>query len=622
MRPIAWFFSLLFIVILLSPKAIAQDTIRAKKAVPSKKMTKSIRKLEEALNQNDEVKIAKNYENLAQEFIDKGNNSKAEEYLKKALKSYENAGSDADKLRVTRSLARIQESQMKYKEAIKNYDKASEIADDKVDEKVNSNDARRLRKAASPAKQAVLAKENAEILENELAKSLPKSKVNFEKNIEERKEAVSKAYEQTAKANLKQSNAEEAVKSYEKAIVYADAKSKDVVKLKTEISKVYAADNKLEEALAINLKLLNEAETKNDYDTQITQLQSLANVYFKKNESNNAVNSLKRAYALATKNGKTEEVKKSLLALLTYYKSNNKTNESIALYDDFLNNFEQLIKIDTTLIDAKVFQVSENKIKQLEKEKLLKDALISKKNTFNYFLIGSMVVLLLFFGMIAKALFSIKRKNKEIALQSLRREMNPHFIFNSLNSVNQFISQSKEREANKYLTSYSTLMRNTMENSNKDFVTLSNEIDQLKKYLDLEHLRFQDQFTFKISVDEKLDSETTFVPNMIIQPHLENAIWHGLRYKDGMGFLQLSFGLHQGKVQVLIDDDGIGLTQSSKLKTKNQKVYESRGLTNTRERIHLLNELYKKEISFQITEKQLPETGTVVQIDFPLIHAI
>jgi two-component system, sensor histidine kinase YesM len=219
-------------------------------------------------------------------------------------------------------------------------------------------------------------------------------------------------------------------------------------------------------------------------------------------------------------------------------------------------------------------------------------------------------------------LFSIKTKNKEIALQSLRREMNPHFIFNSLNSVNQFISQNKELEANKYLTSYSNLMRNMMENSNKDFVTLSNEIEQLKKYLDLEHLRFQDKFDYQIIADDNLDIETTFVPNMIVQPHLENAIWHGLRYRETKGTLLLKFTLKKGKIGVIIDDNGIGLTKSQELKTRNQKVHQSRGLTNTKERITLLNELYKTNITFNISEKITPETGTIVEINFPLINKL
>ena len=107
---------------------------------------------------------------------------------------------------------------------------------------------------------------------------------------------------------------------------------------------------------------------------------------------------------------------------------------------------------------------------------------------------------------------------------------------------------------------------------------------------------------------------------MIIQPHLENAIWHGLRYKEAKGFLVLKFKLTNDKIVATIDDNGIGLTKSNELKTQNQKVHQSRGLTNTKERIELLNDLYKKEITFQIKEKMVPETGTVVEIIFPHIN--
>ena len=135
-------------------------------------------------------------------------------------------------------------------------------------------------------------------------------------------------------------------------------------------------------------------------------------------------------------------------------------------------------------------------------------------------------------------------------------------------------------------------------------------------------MRFLDKFDFEIVVDESLDTERVFVPNMIMQPHLENAIWHGLRYLDKKGFLSLRFEYKNGKINVIIEDNGIGLTKSRELKTTNQKIYESRGLNNTKERIDLLNELYKKDISFSISEKEAPESGTIVRIVFPLIDKI
>ncbi|MGH2666237.1 tetratricopeptide repeat-containing sensor histidine kinase [Flavobacterium sp.] len=605
MRLVSVLFNCLFWMSLLSNQAMAQDTIVKSKKAAGAKMYKAADDLKKALDVDDEAEIAKNYEVLAQEFIEKEDYAKGEEYLKKALASYTKLNKKTDKTRVARKLAKAQESQNKFSSAIKSYEAAGAASMDKNDEQLNRNDANRLKNDNNPAVQSTYNRLNIQLLEKE-----------------NKKEEAADAYVQQAEMNLQQKNKEVAIESYEKAISFSKDKPEAIVKIKNEIAKVYASDNQFDKAIEINEKLLTEAVDKKDFDTQIKQLQSLATIYFKKNEPEKAIISLKQAYNLASQKGNTEEVKKSLTQLLRYYKSNGKDKESIALYEQFFQNFEKLIQSDTSLIDAKAFQITEEKIRQLEKEKVLKDELISKKNTFNYFLMGSILLLLLFFGFIVKALYSIKTKNKKIALQSLRREMNPHFIFNSLNSVNQFISQNKELEANKYLTSYSNLMRNMMENSNRDFVTLSNEIEQLRKYLDLEHLRFQDKFDYQISADENLDIETTFVPNMIIQPHLENAIWHGLRYKEIKGTLLLKFTLKRGAIGVIIDDNGIGLTKSQELKTRNQKVHQSRGLTNTKERITLLNELYKTNITFNVSEKITPETGTIVEINFPLIDKI
>ena len=594
-----------FLTLLLPIRTMAQDTLSKSKAMPSMKMKSVTKDLKKSLEVNDEAQIAQNYERLANEFLNKSDNAKAEEYFKKAIISYTKLKLTDDVTRVTRSLAKVQESQKDYKSAIKSYEVAGDISEDKSLEKINANDANRLRSVASPVAQVGYLNSNIELLKKE-----------------KKEEEVSAAYVQKAENSLKQKNKEVAIESYNQALAYAKGKPAAIIKINNEIAKVYASDNQFEKAIGINEKLLAEAKTKKDFNTQIKQLQSLSSLYFKKEEPNKAITALKEAFDLALQKGNSAEAKKSLISLTQYYNGKGNNKESLALYDQFLQNFEQLVQSDSTLIDTKAFQVSEDKIRQLEKEKSLKDELITKKNTFNYFLLGSIGLLLVLFLWIVKTLFSIKTKNKEIALQSLRREMNPHFIFNSLNSVNQFIAENKEREANKYLTSYSNLMRNTMENSNKDFITLDNELEQLKKYLELEHLRFQDKFDFKLSVDPELDAERTMVPNMIVQPHLENAIWHGLRYLDAKGLLKLQVQLTNGKVLIRIDDNGIGLTKSEELKTSNQKVHESRGMSNTKERIGLLNELYKKNITFQIFEKAFPETGTVVEIVFPLIDKI
>lgn len=596
----------LFFMLLLLPLGMTAQAVPEKKMESSKsKISKAAKDLSKSLDENDESKIAANYEKLANEFLDKGDNAKAEEYYKRALNTYTKLKLTEDKTRVTRNLAKAQENQKNFDSAIKNYETAGSLTKDAAEEKINLNDANRLKNQADPASQTNYVDSNIELLKRE-------------KKIQE----VKDAYVQKAQNSLDLKDKKEAIESYKKALDYVKDKPEEVVKIKNEIAKVYVADNQFDKALAINKKLLAEAKTNNDYTTEIKQLQSIASLYFDKQEPQKAISSLKQAYNLSFQKGNSAEAKKSLSSLIKYYKTKGEDKESMALYEQFFDNFEKLIKSDTTLIDAKTFQITEDKIRQLEKEKDLKDELISKKNTFNYFLLGSVGLLFLLFLFIAKALYSIKIKNKEIALQSLRREMNPHFIFNSLNSVNQFIAENKELEANKYLTSYSNLMRNMMENSNKDFISLDKEVELLKKYLDLEHLRFQDKFDFEIVVDDALDAERVLVPNMIIQPNLENAIWHGLRYLEKKGFLSLRFEYKNKKINVFIEDNGIGLTKSQELKTTNQKIYESRGLNNTKERIDLLNELYKKDILFTILEKELPESGTIVQIVFPLIDKI
>jgi tetratricopeptide (TPR) repeat protein len=598
--------TVLISVLLLPVWMTAQDSIQPKyRQSKSKRVNAEAQKLEYSLKKNDEGAIAKSYENLAQGFLDKNDYAKAEEYFKKALAVYTKTKSNEDIARVTRSLAKVQESQNKLASAALNYKKADDVSGNATWSSANSLDYKRLQNAENPKVQEQLVDSKIDALDKY-----------------SQKEEVADAYVQKAAINLRNDDTKAAIESFKKALPFANGNSAKAADIKNEIVKVYTANNEYDTAIGLTQDMLSKAERANNYDSQIGQWQNLSDIYFKKGDTGKAVAALRKAYNLSFQNGRTAEAKKSLSQLLDYYRSRGDEKTSIALYDEFFRNFDKLIQSDSTLIDAKTFQVTEEKIRQLENEKKLKDELISRKNLFNTVLLGSVILLLLLFALIIRALRAIKIKNKEIALQSLRREMNPHFIFNSLNSVNQFISQNNEREANKYLSSYSALMRNMMENSNRDFVTFANEIEQLKKYLELEHMRFRDQFDYEISVDENLDTETTLIPNMIVQPHLENAIWHGLRYKETKGSLLLKIFLRDNKVIIMVNDDGIGLTHSRELKTKNQMVHQSRGITNTKERMALLNELYKKEIALTVAEKAAPLTGTIVEITLPLIDKI
>ncbi|WP_291114305.1 tetratricopeptide repeat-containing sensor histidine kinase [Flavobacterium sp. UBA6135] len=560
-------------------------------------VSKKAIELKETLSESNPNATADKYVELAVELDKKGDYTKAEDYLKRALPLYQKQKNKDKVASTTRMLAQIQEKQKKFNQAILNYQSASEEAVEVGYSKVNSNDASRLQNT-NPRVQADYLDSNIKILEKE-----------------GKKEEAAEVYKQKAEVDLKSDNKGMAIESYEKAIAVSKDKPEEVLKLKSEISKVYASENNLDKAIEITKSTIAEAEKLGSVSQQIEQQQTLAGLYFKNENQDDAIVLLEETYDLALKNGRTFDAKKAMLALSDHYRAQGNQTKAIELYDQFLNDFDRMVQADSSLVDSKIFQVTEEKIKQLEKERALKDELITKKNKFNYVLIGSVILMLILLGLIAKALFSIKTKNKKIALQSLRREMNPHFIFNSLNSVNQFIAQNNELEANKYLTSYSNLMRNMMETSNKDFISLSNELEQIKKYLDLEHLRFQDKFVYEIVVDEKLDTDAILVPNMLIQPHLENAIWHGLRYRETIGKLKVTFAEENQLIKVSIEDDGIGVEKSRELKTQNQKVHESRGLNNVEERINLLNDLYHQQISYTISSGT-DGNGTLVTLYF------
>ena len=553
------------------------------------------------LNKSDR-EVAADYMALAKELYAQADYAKAENNLQQAVQLY---SKDKElQAEAYRQLARAQEAQSKFDAAITNYAHAAKTTKKKVFREINENDANRLKNRSDLKSQSSYLQRNIDL-----------------SNRVDNKDVAVVAHQQKAQIRREMNDPEGAVHELKKALENIQDKPGEALKIKQEIAKTYTEDEQYEKAIDLNQSLVDESQKSSNPKVEIEQLKNLAHTYFVAKDEQKGVQVLEQAYRLAIENHQTMEAKNTLGELTNYYIENNNPSAALNAYRDFTCQLDTLIRSDSTLIEEKFFQLHEERIKRLENERALKDELIVRTNLFNYVLLGAIVLILIFLILIAKALYSISKKNKKIALQSLRREMNPHFIFNSLNSVNQFIAQNNELEANKYLSSYSRLMRNMMENSNKDFISLSTELDQLKEYLELEHMRFKDKFTYEIQMDNTLDPDAVYIPNMIVQPQLENAIWHGLRYKEENGLLMLLIEKKQKNIVITVEDNGIGIKRSQDLKTKHQKQHHhSRGLTNTNERIALLNELYHIPISIQIIEKEGEnKSGVVVVLKFPLI---
>lgn len=252
------------------------------------------------------------------------------------------------------------------------------------------------------------------------------------------------------------------------------------------------------------------------------------------------------------------------------------------------------------------------------------DTPIYKKNWFA-------VLSILFFAGIIYALYHFRIKqiekteqlktefNKKIAetrMEALRAQMNPHFIFNCLNSINRYIIKNDIKTSSLYLTRFAKLMRLVLDNSKHKKITLGNEIEALKLYIEMEMFRFEQKFTFDLLIDDAVEMDTIEVPPLIMQPYVENAIWHGLLHKEGQGKLSIHLSQTNDCLLILIQDNGIGRVKAQEYKNTNSPTRKSVGMKLTEERLNYNEETQFENVSeiIDLYDQEGNPTGTLVKI--------
>ena len=208
-------------------------------------------------------------------------------------------------------------------------------------------------------------------------------------------------------------------------------------------------------------------------------------------------------------------------------------------------------------------------------------------------------------------------------MQALRAQMNPHFIFNSLNSINRFILQNDRAQASEYLTKFSKLVRMILQNSQASLITLESELESLDLYLNLESLRFNYHFAYNITVPKDLDKEVLQVPPLILQPYVENAIWHGLMHKEEKGHLDIDISEKDDQLFLRIRDDGVGREKAKAMSSKSATKHKSMGLRITENRIAILQKNGSEGSPVTIHDLVSDDgtaAGTEVIIKMPLIY--
>ncbi len=209
----------------------------------------------------------------------------------------------------------------------------------------------------------------------------------------------------------------------------------------------------------------------------------------------------------------------------------------------------------------------------------------------------------------------------QLEMKALRAQMNPHFIFNCLNSINRFIVVNDNDSASEYLTKFARLIRQVLDNSRGEKVSLLTEIETLKLYIEMEFLRFGNKFEYKIILDPDLDSEKYVVQPMLIQPYVENAIWHGLMHRKEKGCLWIHFSRAGHSLHVMIEDNGVGRAMAKKIKDSQLITRKSHGMQVTAERMSLLSQQMKvpvEAIVEDLLDDHQQSLGTKVSITLPL----
>lgn len=401
---------------------------------------------------------------------------------------------------------------------------------------------------------------------------------NYDKEIELRKETL-KELQSTSQSKIK-----------------VDKNKKDEIitsqKINLDIGKAYVNKGDLNEAIPYLEESIEEANLVDDLETQKDALQRLSELYRSAGKSDKALEKYQEYAQLVD---------------IIYKQKEKEIDEAIALGKELTNKQNRINSLE------KDRELSESRYKFFSTQEQLTEETYRRQRLIIYSLIGGLLLLLLSVFWMYKSNKQRRLANNLLALKSLRSQMNPHFIFNALNSVNSYVAQNDERAANRYLTEFSTLMRSVLDNSEQDFIPLSKEIELLELYMKLEHSRFADKFDYQLKADDKLQISEFQIPPMLLQPYVENAVWHGLRYKKEKGNLEIYIRQKDKEtVEISIEDDGIGRKRSKELKTENQQKQQSKGMNNIKKRIAILNEMYSDKVDVFIEDLHTDATGTKV----------
>ncbi|AZA85343.1 hypothetical protein EG349_00295 [Chryseobacterium shandongense] len=346
----------------------------------------------------------------------------------------------------------------------------------------------------------------------------------------------------------------------------------------------------------------------------------LAEIYFNENNLDDSFKNVNKSLAISKKLDLPETYMKSEALLSKIFDEKGDKENALIHLKNFNDGKDKLAKIENSKERIKIelkFESEKQQMEQKEKADTERMKWLLGFSMLGFFLTGTF-----FF-------YRHREKEKTILLQkqltelqhkALHLQMNPHFVFNCLAAISSFIMQNDKEDAVKYLAKFSKLMRLTLDFSKESLITIDKEIEALKNYLELEQLRFNKKFDFEIIKDPLIEDDTA-LPSLLLQPYVENAVIHGVIPKAGKGFIKITFSQRDEVLVCEIEDNGVGIETSRKLKESSVKIHKSMALEISKKRLETLEELIKKKIHLTIEEIKTETNGsegTKVTLELPL----
>ena len=563
---------------------------------------------------NKPLSVAVSYNNIGVLNRIKGDFKKSDKFLNKALRICEEQNDSVFSAKVYNNLGLLYENTGKYAKALEYH-----MLSLKIREK-------------NGTKQSIASSLNnigiifISLEKYDKAYEYMERSLKLKKEIGNKRQIIS-AYMNMGNVKYYQKKYTEAINLYTNSLNISQTLNdkRSIAAILSNMAYIYEKKGDTRNAILFELESIEILKETGNIQQLCSSYLGLANLYYNSKNYKNAYKYAAIVKKTAEENNNAPDLKSALKILSDAEKAKGNYKQAILYLDKYITlkdslfnekNNKQILELQTKYETEK----KNTKIIQLSEEKKISEL---KNQQFRLSVIILIIVLIssIIFALLWLKQSQIKSNQEAAELEQklLRTQMNPHFIFNSISAIQDYILNNNPMEASGYLSDFAMLMRAILTSSSHSLIPLEKEIEVVRNYLKLQQMRLSDKFEYKINVSDNIDIEEIEVPPMLSQPFIENAVIHGIMNKqNGNGLINVSYFSDNNNLITEIKDNGIGRQNANHIKNPNHK---SKAVAITEQRIKLIADKYKKNINFEIIDLKNSEnlpSGTLVRFNFPI----